>query len=507
MKFNSNLGRGLIAFAVAGSCGYLSAATVSTTAVSYTEAAINSAAATADIATSNILVSLGAAYSISNQLTLTLQNGAQFSGAAANVAASVNCQSGASNDMVLSYQAGGGSGSTSVRYVVQSLSGTPTTASLTCNFGSRSVLARTMPTSGSVGVQYSAATSGGSAIDDGAVATAAIATSRAQFAFGSFSGVSGVIDVTNGRLAFTAAPTAKPNNPAIDATLGATTADGIQVRFNAFSLGASTSAAQQTFEVTINGDFTFADDTGGECSAADLSTGNGQVTARIQHAGLAAGATASGVSLTCATNAQSVTLKVDPTAMRLAADNAGQNVNATITLKRGGATTAGVQFVRGDYTGAAPAFAYGTGTLSSNGGQSTTWSAGSFTSNGVTIDVPYMPFGNAGTSAIGHVFVLHNRSNQAGTVSISAFKNGSTTACATNSSLVTVEANSVTNISDQVRTYIANCWPTDSAVRAGLRFEANLPASTSELYTSFTIGSDRALVPNSSTGRGAPRSN
>jgi len=512
MKLTSNIGRGLVAVAVAGSCGYLSAATVTTSAVSHTDAFVQGAAATADVATGAIRVSLAAAYAAGNALVLTLQNGAQFSSAAANTASVVNCQSGASNDMILAYQAGGASGSTAVTYIVQSLSGTPTTASLTCSFGSRAVLARSLPTSGSAGVQFTAFTSsapGATAIDNATAATATIATARSQFAFGSVSGVSGTIDVTNNRLAFTAAPTAKPVNPAINALIGANTADAIQFRFNAVSLGASASATPQTFEVAIAGDFNFADDTGGQCSATDLSAGNGRVG--VEYSLNAGAVTATGASLDISTNCQTLTVKLSPTIMATAATNADPAVSnyVTVSLQRATAT-AGQQFVAGSYTGQVPSF--GTyGTSAANGGQATTWSAGTLLSNGMVVDVPYMPFGNAGANSVGHVLVWHNRSNQSSVLSLSAYKNGSTTPCATSTSLVTIDANSSKNISTEVRDYVAACWPADytatSGPRVSLRFEANLPASTNELYSAFTIGTDRALVPNSSTGRGAPRSN
>lgn len=516
MKLTSKFGRGLIAVAVAGSCGYVSAATIGAgTAVSYTDAFVAGASATADVATNPILVSLGAAYTAGNALVLTLQNGAQFSGAAANTAAVVNCQSGASNDMILAYQSGGASGSTSVTYIVQALSGTPTTASLTCSFGSRSVLARSLPSTGSVGIQYTAfvsSNSGATQIDNSAVATASIATARSQFSFGSVSGVSGTVDVTQDRLLFVAnSANAKPHTPGTVPLLGANSADSIQFRFNAVSLtGVSASAAQQTFEVSIVGDFNFVNDTGGDCSVGDLSNGSGQIAARYA-LNDAAPATA-GASLDVSTNCQTLTFKLAPAQMEALADGSaapGRAGYATISLSRATATS-GQQFVSGSYTGQVPSFArFGSSSL--NGGQAATWSAGSFGSNGMIVDVPYLPFGNSGTSSVGHVIVWHNRSSQSSVISLSAYKAGETTPCATSNNLVTINANSARNISTEVRNYVAACFPADYTATGGprvaLRFEANLPASTNELFTSFTVGSDRALVPNSSTGRGAPRSN
>jgi len=103
MKVNSKLGRYLVAAAVAGSCGYVHAATVSATSSNYTNAAVNAAGASADLAVADLRVTLGAAYTSGNALTLTLQDGAQFSGNAANTASSLVCSSTGTNnsDIVL----------------------------------------------------------------------------------------------------------------------------------------------------------------------------------------------------------------------------------------------------------------------------------------------------------------------------------------------------------------------------------------------------------------------
>jgi len=523
MKVNSKLGRYLVAAAVAGSCGYVHAATVSATSSNYTNAAVNAAGASADLAVADLRVTLGAAYTSGNALTLTLQDGAQFSGNAANTASSLVCSSTGTNnsDIVLAYQAGGNSGSTSVTYLVQSVSAGQTTSGLICSFGPRHLLARSLPTSGVAGVSYSAAVSNGGTAIDTAVATATLATARSQFTFGSVSGVSGQIDVTTNRLLFVDNPTAKPHDPLVIALAGGKSADAIQFRTGHLSISASASATQQTFEVAFTGDFNFVNDNGGVCSADDLSGGAGTIVAwkqlfnQVGGTQVTASANAS-TRLSISENCGTLTYKVSPTDAATDATTAlnGNNprdvVYHTISFQRATNST-GLQWAVGSYGYTAPVFGtYGT-TVNNGGGSASTTGAGSFTSNGLTVDVPYMPFGNAGTSTIGHVFVWNNRSSQSSTVSVSAYKAGSTTPCATNLNLATINANTVTNISDQVRTYVAGCFPADYTATGGprvsLRFEANLPASTNELYTSFTIGSDRALVPNSSTGRGAPRSN
>jgi hypothetical protein len=516
MKVNSKLGRYLVAAAVAGSCGYVHAAVVSATSSDYTNAAVNAAGTSADLAVSNLRVQLGAAYTAGNALTVTLQNGAQFSGNADNVASSLKCSSAATSDsdMVLAYQAGGNSGSSAVTYLVQSVSAGQTTSGLNCSFGPRHLLTRSLPTSGVVGASFSAAVSNGGTAIDTAVATATLATARSQFTFGSVSGVVGQIDVTTNRLLFVDNIPDKPHQPFVTALAGAKSADGIQFRTGHLSISASASATQQTFEISFTGDFNFVNDDGGICSVGDLTGGAGTIVARQQRTA-AASADAS-ARLSISENCGTLTYKVSPAnaatdALTALTGNEPTNVvHHTISLQRATSST-GLQWAVGSYGYTAPVFGtYGT-TPNNGGGSASTNGAGSFTSNGLTVDVPYVPFGNAGTSTIGHVFVWNNRSSQSSTVSVSAYKAGSTTPCATNLNLATITANTVTNISDQVRTYVAGCFPADytatSGPRVSLRFEANLPASTNELYTSFTIGSDRALVPNSSTGRGAPRSN
>ncbi len=525
MKVNSTLGRHLVAIAVAGSCGYLHAASTTATPVRYTDAAVNAASATADLVTGNIVATMGAAYTTGNAVTLTLQNGAQFSGNAANIASPIKCSSaGTSNsDLVLAYQLGGESGSTAVTYLVQSVSAGQATSGLECSFGPRHLLTRTLPTSGNgVGVAYSAAVStNGAAIDNAAVATATIARVASQFSFGSVSGVSGNIDVTTNRLLFTADPTAKPHRPLVNiastGALASRSADAIQFRTGNLSISASASAAQQTFEINFTGDFSFVDDTGGECSGTDLSEGAGKIVAWSEYNG--AGSAAAPTRLSISTNCQTLTYKVSPAN---SATNAGTALTTngpdnvtyhTISLQRATDST-GLQYSVGSYGYLVPSFGtFGT-TTATGGGTSSTTGAGSFTSNGLVVDVPYMPFGNIGATAVGHVLVWNNRSTQSATLSVQAFmanSDGTTTRCAANSNLATIPASGVVNISTATRTYVAGCFPSaytaTGGPRVALRYEANLPASSSELYSSFTVGSDRAAVANSSTGRGAPRSN
>jgi len=535
MKVNSSLSRGLVAVAIAGSCGYVNAATIETpagaalTAARYTDAAVNAASATADLATPSVYVKLAAAYTAGNAITLTLQSG-QFSGNAANVATGLNCSSAATNssDMVLAYQSGGISGSTSVTYLVQSVSAGVTTSGLNCSFGPRHLLTRSLSTTSgtSSDISFSAktdSTSSGTAIDN-AVATAALARAASQFSFGSVSGVSGQIDVTTGRILFSGAPTQKPHAPEIQANatgaLADRTADSIQFRTGSISLAASTSAAQQTFEVSLTGDFSFADDTGGECSGTDLSAGAGLITAQSSYNG-AATANASG-RLSISTNCQTLTYKVLPADVQAASEGNISAANAparvmyhTISLARATNST-GNAFAVGSYGYTAPVFGtFGTTVMGAGVAASTT-GAGTFTSNGLVVDVPYMPFGNIGSTAVGHVFVWNNKSTQSASLSVTASKTGATsgspsTSCAANTNLVTINANSIQNISDVVRNYVQGCFPADYTATGGprvsLRFEANLPAASNELYSSFTVGSDRAFVGNSSTGRGGTRTN
>lgn len=526
MKLNSNLGRGLIVLVVAGSCGYATAATVTRAGgaaiTNYTNAAAAGAGSTADIETVAIRVALGAAYAAGNQATLTLQDGAQFSGAAVNTLGTVKCSSAATNDsdLVMAYQSGGVSGSTSVTYLVQSVSAGQATSGLNCSFGTRAVLTRTLSqTAGvSTGISYSAktdSTSSGTAIDN-AVATASLLTANAQYTFGSVSGVSGTIDVTTGRLLFTAAPTAKPHNPLVNriaATNATLTADAVQFRTGNLSLTASTSATQPTFEVAITGDFNFVNDNGGVCSADDLTDGNGRIVAWSETAntGSAAAPTRLSIDSGCGTLTYKVSTANAATAATgtIAANAPGDVTYHTITLQRSN-DSAGLAFAVGSYGYTAPAFgATVVGTASSTG-------AGSFGSNGMVVDVPYMPFGKINGTDVGHVIVWNNKSTQSAALSVTAVKTGATsssagTACATNANLVTINSNSIQNISDVVRNYVLGCFGADYTATGGprvsLRFEANLPNQSNELYTSFTVGSDRAFVGNSSTGRGGTRTN
>jgi len=131
----------------------------------------------------------------------------------------------------------------------------------------------------------------------------------------------------------------------------------------------------------------------------------------------------------------------------------------------------------------------------------TAFSGGSFNINGVTIVVPYMPYGTSGTSAITQSYYMANNSTVSGTVTGIA-RNQAGTSCNLGT-LGTAAANAVTNLSTSVNNAIAACYATagvyPDGTRVYLELTSNTAAANTVLNTTYNVGgSSRVNVTNNS---------
>jgi hypothetical protein len=496
MKANSNLIRGAMAVAVAASCGYAAASSITAPAAAERVTAQRIAqAVTADAITiDKIIVDLDAQYSANGRVTLTLSNG-EF----ASTPAAADCSSAGQSDMTLAKES---TTATSVTYLVTGIDAGQQTASLLCTFAGASL--KTSSLSGNVKVEFSATNNNNAAIDNTNIGSATLASVSNQFAFVSDTNFDGVIDVSTSNKLFTV------NGAGSTAGSGTVyTGDEYGFTVSMLSVSSSNTAAAATFETTISGNFSFVKDTGDlVCSATSLTGGAGLIAATIV-------ANAATFTPVIASDCQSLTIKLPGLAFTDATVSSNvATVRTVISAYKAGATNtaASIAFspVAEFSTSGATA---GYGAVSSARAQTlAAWTAGSWTTNGTTIDVPYMPFG-ASSPVLSHVFTLNNRSSIGGTVKVSAWRAAGTfggvsnvaQACGTQDyALTSVEAASVLTLTTDVTNYIRNVCGWQGQTRVALQFTVATPAASTELFTAYTIDGTRGnVVVNSSNGRGA----
>jgi len=508
MKANSIFFRGALAVAVSASCGYAAASTIALSGGTERITAARVAEAVGGIGTLNtaaqdVRVTLDAAYSANGRVTLTLTNG-QF----AVTPSSATCLSVSDQSMSLVRESGGASGSTSVTYLVTGVSSGQNTVGDVCTFAGVRLLTASLPTTtGEAKIEFTAKNNLNNDIDNTNIGSATLASVMAQFAFVSDVDLNGVIDVQNDLLKFT-------DNTDFGSTAVTVAnpyaADAYSFKVRAISVSPNNSAAQGTFQTVIAGDFSFVKDAGDvSCASANSIT-----TAPGVIAMTAAGIAAANYGLTIGSDCQSLTVKLLPGAFA-GAVTGGADVDASVVFAKSGTsgTASSVAFAPvTSFTTSSTQFGYGA--LASGRTQSATiGSIGSWTTNGTTIDVPYMPFGQV-SPAISHVITLNNRSGSAGAIRVSAWRAAGTyggvtqtaVACGTqNFSLGTIDAATVKNITTEVTNYVqSTCAWGVGQTRVALRFDVATPAASTELYSSFTIDGTRSnVVVNSSNGRGS----
>ena len=497
MKANSIFFRGALAVAVSASCGYAAASTIlAPSAAERVSAQRVDVGATSDaITVSKISVDLDAQYSANGRVTLTLTNG-QF----ASTPAAADCSSAGQSDMTLAKES---TTASSVTYLVTGIDSGQQTASLVCTFEGATL--KTSSLSGNVKVEFSATNNNSVAIDNTNIGSATLASVSNQFAFVSDTDFDGVINVAEANKLFTV------NGAGSTAGSGTVyTGDEYGFSVSMVSVSPSNTTAAATFETTLAGNFSYLKDTGDVvCSASSLTAGGGKLAVTIV-------TNASAPILTLASDCQSLTIKLPGAAFTAATLTSNvATLRTVVSAYKDSAsvtTAASVAFspVASFSTSGATA---GYGEVSSARSQSfASWTAGSWTTNGTTIDVPYMPFG-ATSPVLSHVITLNNRSSIGGTVKVSAWRAAGTfggvtnvaQACATQDyALTSVDAASVLTLSTDVTNYIRNICGWQGQTRVALQFTVATPAASTELFTSYTIDGTRGnVVVNSSNGRGA----
>jgi hypothetical protein len=323
-----------------------------------------------------------------------------------------------------------------------------------------------------------------------AAVTSRVVATADQFSASVVKAFAGVVDVEKARYHFAADDTNAANGIS-----GGNESQLVLSIGNAAANVPAGAASVASVSVSVVGDFTWLDDTSsgfGTCAAGDLTTGNAQAV--LNNAATDAGATVP--SLNCGTLSYVISG---------AASGAYAGGLVTIALgKTNAATAAAGTFDRTipapqSYTTSVTFNYFSTGSASSALSATelaSTTSAGSFTLNGSTIYVPFLPY-NSSTS---RVVYLTNRSDQSGGVSASAIADGTGAVCPS-FNVETAKANGVTLLTAGIDAGIRACYGDNFDGKVALTIVSNIPGGKAEVFSAYNRNGSLTAVANSSNGR------
>lgn len=476
MSNNFGIKYAAVAAAVTAACasGFAAAATISTVGYqNISNQGIAAAATGSDFTPNSFTVILGAAaYATTDTVSVSI-SGASFNATTATGTAA------ASTRLVCT----GGSGGTGATAAVLSFLSKTSSAvtykilevntftAATCAFtGSNFSISLSGITAGtsSISLGYQANLNGGSVPYDQALTPSFhIGGTRNQFTTSSpTTGFTGTVDVSAARQSWTSGRT-----QTLTLSYGSNASD------TAALANASVTVASNVYGATGTRMFSFLDDAGAGCTNAELTAGPGS-------------AAASSGSLTVTSDCATLTLTNTGIVGSTAA------ANPTITLSKATTSTGlaipdGVFSVQTTYSVAGTTVAQAT----------TAVAAGSFSINGTSIVIPYMPYGTSGTSAITQSYYIMNQSTTAGIVTGSA-QNQAGVTCNLGT-VGTAAARSVTNLSAAINDKIAACYATAGVYPDGTRvfveLTSNTPVTQTVVNTTYNVGgSSRVNVTNNS---------
>jgi hypothetical protein len=452
-------GKAALFAAIAGSCGYVSAATIAVTAAPGAEVVSSEgASAASNVGLTMVTVTLNETHFAQDQIQLVL-TGANFASYGVS-GPSVTCNG---TDFLLE-SALATPGNTTTFTIYQKSAGA-TSIGKVCSFASLAVLSSSLTSAGNVTIQSRRVSSGVS------------------------SALNGVIDFQNSLgLGFAAD----------DAALGTTA--GSQTDFNgkgdALTLQV---ASRNTFGSTVSlltigfalsassgKTFSFLDD-GGAC-------GTSAVLNRATSAGR------------LATSAGSVTINAACTTVTYAGTVGpltGTARNITLEFGHKSATpSTGVVIEPMTFSAITATITQGSTVRATDA----TLLPGSWTSNGSTVQIPYMPVNStAGAGKIDPVVVISNRSSATGSISATLRDEAGNTCALTDAQLGTIAGNRTKSIGGLIRDAAAgsSCPTLDVAggERLSITLNVTLPSGSTEVYSGYTVGgADRVTVVNSSNG-------
>ena len=473
----SSITKKLTLVAVASACGYASAATISHTVLSgnYSIEKASNSATTGALTLNTVSVSMGAFQSRDAVLQLQLSGARFVSGTVSSV--SVTCTS---NNLVLDVGSPSASSST-WDFGITGTSGS--TSSAVCSFASLAILRSSMTSAGVVTISSGVKRTSDTAYTyDPSTTAAQVASTGSQIVSVAIStAFNGVVDyqskqgygfVTN------------------DGTYGDILGITVTTRDTADSF---TGALSVNFALSAEAGKSFAFLDAEACGVAGKTPI--LTTSRSTAAGYAR---ATGLSTTN-------DLTINSTCTTLTYVGTGTfNANAQINLELGHqSSTPSTGVVIEPMTFPSTTVTVSQGATSRGASSGTGAVTGSWTSNGATVVIPYMPINlTAGTSSIDPVITVANRSSLSGVLT-GTMRDEDGNSC-TLDNLGSIGATRTKNLGGLVKAAFAACsnLSQTSTERMYITITATLPDSTTTFFSGYTVGgSSRVSVVNSTNGK------
>jgi len=474
-------GKAALVAAIAGSCGYVSAATVVVTDDAGGANVSLEGASAGRIALTTVVLTMGDVYQVGDRVTLSLggSTGAKFATYAGN-APSITCTSG---DFVIESPALTSAAATA-DFVVSGKSANVTSIGKVCTFASLAVLGSSITSSGVVSISSSKTV--GTGTDAGSAVT--VLTVASQIAgITVLSALNGIVDYQNSLgLTFASDDGGVATNLGGNGdqlTLQITSNDGMYLStIGALSVTFSLAAASGKT-------FTFLDDNGscGTSALLNRGTSSGRV-------GFGGGAT------------NSLTINAACTALSYV---------GTTSALTGTARTVSLEFGHKDATPSTgvvidpmvfPSLVATVSQGSSTRFTSAALNPGTWTSNGSTVQIPYMPINStAGAGKIDPVIIISNRSAATGSITATLRDESGNTCSLTDAQLGTIAGNRTKSIGGTIRDAAAgSSCPTLNVAggeKLSITLTVTLPSGSTEVYSGYTVGgANRVTVVNSSNG-------
>ena len=475
--------------AVAAACGYATAATIThgdggtpatlSAGTPYSIERAASTAATGTLGLQKVVVSMGAFQSRDSIIQLQL-SGARFASAGASLP-SVSCTS---NNLVLDVGTPAAA-STTWDFGITGTSGT--TSNAVCTFASLAILRNSMTSAGTVTISSGVKRTSDTTYSYDPSATAAhVASTASQIVSVAIStAFNGVVDyqskqgygfVTN------------------DGTYGDILGVLVTTRDTSDS---HTGALSVTFSLAAESGkgFSFLDaESCGVSGKIPTVNNSSQRTTALGYAA-AGGGSSNDVTI----NATCTTLSFTATK---AMTHATAGHSFTLELGHQSATpSTGVVIEPMTFPTTVVTVSQGTTSRAASSGTGST--AGTWTSNGATVVIPYMPINlTAGTSSIDPVVTIANRSTLSGTLT-GTMRDEDGNSC-TLDNLGTVGGTRTKNLGGLIKAAFAACsnLSQTSTERMYITITATLPDSTTTFYSGYNVGgSGRVTVVNSTNGK------
>jgi len=351
-------------------------------------------------------------------------------------------------------------------------------ATCTIGAGAISVLTSSLTSAANVTVNYSAST-GSSTYDSLIGGTNAVDTTGAvSGGTTSYTGSpAGAFRIHTARNQFTASTTGTTTgvinvySAALDATdmRSFATSPAIAIKINNFGVGDINSIGASditSIVTTLTGDFSFLDNDGNGCSAADLSNGWGRATA----ANLAGSSTAS-INAACTQITLQGSLGSAAT-LTFSANNTGSSSQAQV-----GAKTLAEQII----SRSTVVNVLSNGTTSAVF-TSTSSAANRWVTNGWTASIPYMPWG----TGIDRIIYATNNTGGAASIGMYAYNEAGTACASSNFPTVAVPAYGQAALAASANTGIAACFGATYSGKVKLLLTSNLLAQSADSLA-FTI--------------------